>query len=778
MGSVPTAILPQELPDTTARVVFVPVRHHSPACARMVRELARELRPDAVLIEGPSDFNDRMAELLLPHRLPIAIYTYARLGELRRGAYYPFCAYSPEWQAIQTAGELGIPARFIDLPWSGMAAEEPAASHLYADGELRFSDYVKALCERVGVQDFDTLWDTLFEIDRDVPARTLLERCHHYCAHARELDRHVSELDLRREAFMAQQVRSALEEFEGQVMVVTGGFHSRALLERLRNPDAFPPLEPSRAPAGELETGIALTPYSYERLDSLTGYDSGMPNPGFYHHVWQDREAGRGETHRRLLREVVAELRRRGQRFSTADLIAVETTAQALASLRGHAEVWRADLLDGILGALVKDDLEAGGRHPFLDAVHAVFRGGERGRLAEGAGIPPLVADIQRAVQAHDLEPKIVDRSVDVDLAAPEGLARSRVLHRLAGLDIPGYVRTGGTDLTTREDLSTLTETWRIRWSPEFEAGCVEASLYGSSLEEAAAARLRELADGLERDAAGAALLLLRARLMGLPELAPGFHDRLVRLIREDGAFEGVTGALGHLLYLYRYDDLLGGAGDARTGELLAEAWSRGLWLLESMGRPQEEGKALLDGIKALIHTHESCGHALDLGREELLAVLGRIAGEDAQTSLMRGAASGALWSLGEADPEAVLAGITFCAAPDRLGDYLTGLFYLARETVQRHPELVLSIDGVLAAYSDEAFLEALPALRLAFSFFTPREKHYMAGTLLEALGLAAADPLAGLEVGPEVAAQALAVEAQVMRMRELYGLRGGHAGG
>ena len=28
--------------------------------------------------------------------------------------------------------------------------------------------------------------------------------------------------------------------------------------------------------------GIALTPYSYERLDSLTGYEAGMPNPGFY----------------------------------------------------------------------------------------------------------------------------------------------------------------------------------------------------------------------------------------------------------------------------------------------------------------------------------------------------------------------------------------------------------------------------------------------------------------------------------------------------------------
>jgi len=30
------------------------------------------------LIEGPSDFNDRIDELLLPHELPVAIYSYGR----------------------------------------------------------------------------------------------------------------------------------------------------------------------------------------------------------------------------------------------------------------------------------------------------------------------------------------------------------------------------------------------------------------------------------------------------------------------------------------------------------------------------------------------------------------------------------------------------------------------------------------------------------------------------------------------------------------------------
>src|SRR5262245_23072032 len=78
--------------STSGPLVFVPVRHHSPACARAVLVLVRELRPAAVLIEGPSDFNERLDELYLPHTLPIAIYSYVRLGDdLRRGAFYPFC---------------------------------------------------------------------------------------------------------------------------------------------------------------------------------------------------------------------------------------------------------------------------------------------------------------------------------------------------------------------------------------------------------------------------------------------------------------------------------------------------------------------------------------------------------------------------------------------------------------------------------------------------------------------------------------------------------------
>ena len=95
--------------------------------------------PTAVLIEGPSDFNDRIGELALDHRLPIAIYCVGRAGRrAARGAYHPFCVHSPEWQALRAGFEIGADVRFIDLPWAAIAGRREA-EHRYGDDELRRS---------------------------------------------------------------------------------------------------------------------------------------------------------------------------------------------------------------------------------------------------------------------------------------------------------------------------------------------------------------------------------------------------------------------------------------------------------------------------------------------------------------------------------------------------------------------------------------------------------------------------------------------------------------
>ena len=821
--------------DLDAPVVFFPVRHHSPAAARLVRSLALQFQPKAILIEGPADFNTKIHELALPHQLPIAIYSYVTLPNgNRRGAFYPYCVYSPEWQALQVAQELDIPAQFIDLPWADLVqlelaetdSDRHATSHRYADDRpLRQSQYIQLLGQQLGIEGLDNIWDHLFEIDPDLSLETYLERCHQFCFSCRALGT-VEESDLHREAYMTQHIHHTLEQMGGPILVVTGGFHSHPLYEAIEEsqkadeskakgrrqkaegpihhspftihhsklgtqnselPNSLTPELPN-SPIPELPHSPppSLTPYSYERLDGLTGYNAGMTSPGFYHHVWhhqptvsiqnpkskiQNPKSQPFSLSQTVLADVVQLLRDRDQPINTADLIAVESMANGLAALRGHAQVWRQDLLDGIVGALIKESVEQS--NPFLSAVYDVLRGDGRGQLAPGTSLPPLVQDIQNQLTRYGIVPDGSMKQIRLELR--QDLDQSRVLHQLRVLGIAGFHYQGGTDFSQRDDLVQPWESWELHWSPMVEGSCIEAAIYGSTLTEAAEARLLEQAQDVEREAEAAALLLLDASLMGLSRVGQPLRERLLTLIRADGNFLGVTKALGHLLYLYRYDDVLGAAENGVTDQLLGDAYHRGLWLLDTLGKPSGNEALLVTGVRSLLETAERCGAELGLDRQELMDVFQRVSQDRHQLPLLRGATIGGLWTLDSVPLDYLEHTLNAMASPQHIGDFLTGLFALAREVVQRYPDLLRQVDQVIQTFDDPTFLAALPALRLAFTYFTPREKHTLAQTLTQTWTPegSSISPLSPLSVNPEIVAQVMAFEAQLQKTLNRYGLRG-----
>jgi hypothetical protein len=478
-----------------------------------------------------------------------------------------------------------------------------------------------------------------------------------------------------------------------------------------------------------------------------------------------------------MLAKACGLLRARKQLVSTADLIAVESMARGLANLRGHRAVWRQDLLDGVIAAAIKDEMSGGGGHPFLDAVHEALRGDQRGRLAAGTALPQIVADIQKQISEHGLEPKREPRVVGLDLYRAEDLAHVRVLHQLGILRISGFVLVGcalACPSNKNQAFGKLKHTvqaqeqWNLRWSPEFHANCIEAAMYGATLSDASRARLAELAQGMERSASGAAGLLLESCLMGHLDLAREFHARLVELLREDGDFVSVGAALATLLYIYRYDDVLGSAGLAGVGDILVEAYDRALWLLEGCGAAQGQEREVIQAVRTLRDTLERCGSALGLDRGEFVTVLRRTIAASRWATL-RGALTGALWSLSAATLEDVGADLPRTSDPQQLGDFLVGLFHVAREVLQRNPELLAEIDRLVQEMDHEDFLVALPPLRLAFSVYTPREKDHLVGTLL-----GDGVPAPELAVPASLAAGHLAWEARLLDEMARHGIRGG----
>lgn len=95
--------------------------------------------------------------------------------------------------------------RFIDKPWHQLEQRD-AEPHRYKDRDATMTDAIGELCERLGVESFDELWDVLFELDAELDA--YLRRAHLLCAQLRA-QQPPSPQDIEREAFMARPTTSA-----------------------------------------------------------------------------------------------------------------------------------------------------------------------------------------------------------------------------------------------------------------------------------------------------------------------------------------------------------------------------------------------------------------------------------------------------------------------------------------------------------------------------------------------------------------------------------------
>lgn len=98
------------------RVNIFGVRHHGPGSARSLVSALEALKPDCLLIEGPPEGDSVLEMAAHPKtRPPVALLVYAP-DQPRWSAFYPFAAFSPEWQAIRYALRTRTPVRFMDLP--------------------------------------------------------------------------------------------------------------------------------------------------------------------------------------------------------------------------------------------------------------------------------------------------------------------------------------------------------------------------------------------------------------------------------------------------------------------------------------------------------------------------------------------------------------------------------------------------------------------------------------------------------------------------------------
>ena len=658
------------------------VRHHSPAASLVLSELLRARNPKMVLIEGPSDFNNRIQEMALGHSLPFSIYSYlCREDGERYGVFYPFCENSPEWIALDWAFKNKRQVFFIDLPLAVLSSikrelnRSEFSLQAYTDAQIRKSQYIEILCRRLGVDSFDDLWDELFEVQPSWDVSEFITRFDLFCFQSRELENLDPEDDAR-EAFMATEIARHLSGCKMEdALVICGGFHKSALLARLEKGNFISQdLKESYFQAECIKTrGLALSPYSDARMDALTGYESGLPGPAFYREVFRARREKVAFNADMLLGELVLALRKKGHAFSTADLIAAKTSSRCLADLRAHADVWRRDLLDGLRTALVKEEVSLGEKHPVLQVLQEVYRGNRIGKLAKGTQRPPLVEDICSRLESYSIFPEKTEKKLQLNLRDSAERELSRLLHCLCLLSIPGFKLNDFTDMKHRHDLSTVTETWVIVWIPEFEAMLIEASHFGPDLEQACATAILEQMKKIERRVGDAASLVLDAALCGLGKELDVLEKTFLELIRLCPDFKDASIALNHLLYLSKYDTVLEFKSEHFLAVALEETWRMAIYLLEFSSPVGNEEQFFLDGLRALLACTGIKSEETAYPKQELIDVLLRYYQDTGRSPLSRGAVLACLVRLRSLEPDTVLASMKSFATPDKTGDFQIG---------------------------------------------------------------------------------------------------------
>ncbi len=732
--------------DLSQPLLLFPVRHHSPVCAWQLVRTIRDYAPDIILIEGPENANDLIPVLTDEEtRLPAALYCFykdrnklvSEEGKDYR-CYYPFLEASPEYAAMAEGKKLGIPTRFMDLPYSEIliqtagfrrACSKEEKQSYADDAYLVHSRFYEKLCEKTALRSFEEFWEKYFEIGGlRLSAGAFAAQMHAYCILTRQ-ETPEKELEedgcLVRERHMAVRIREAGAQY-GKVLAVTGGFHSLGLWKLLQQGNPAP--VPMHSFSDELQSCYPIA-YSYEAADALSGYASGMLHPGFYDEICRKLmacdapERIYSEQCLELLVRTAKESARRDIPVSIADVKAAYGLMEGLAALRGAKECGLFEVYDGVTGALIKGEMTLATSQP-LDILGKLATGAAGGSIGDKSHVPPLIADFESQCSRFGLKSRTaVPQQSELSLfTSQKHMEMSRFFHRMEFLGT-GFTRMlKGPDLHSGKDRSRVREIWKYCRTPQVDAVLIEHTTDGVTLEEAcrtaAAVRLRE-----NRSCERAAQIAVDCFLMDVT-LASREERLMEEILAEDGDFFSLGQGLYYFDMLNELHELYGVEDDAMLRRI-SQCFSKLTALLPSMaGVAEEHGQACIRICRLL---YGIAGRTLPERREELEQALLSMTRREKKEPSVYGAVMGLLYAMDSsrcrAAEEAMLGYLQGSLPLQKQGAlYLKGLFATARDIALTDSRFLQMTDELIAHMEYEDFMEILPSLRLAFSDFTPAE--------------------------------------------------------
>ncbi|MFF3732958.1 DUF5682 family protein [Streptomyces sp. NPDC002476] len=735
------------------------------------------------------------------------------LGDPRRSAGAPGPVREPDGsEAVRP--EADAPLSVVGALDAGPdTGPDPAPG----DGTARVRrSYTEALADAGTGRDGDDLWDRAVEVLAPGCAPDAVRRAALGVGWALRADAVVPAADLAREERMRQVIASASADGR-RVAAVIGAFHAPALLAstetdagaeagagtagasgatgRAAVPSGGPRGAGPRtwgsgpdtagvwAAGGTGEDGAAATegsavtslvPYSFDLLDSRSGYPAGIRDP-----LWQQAvltTAGDPERIREAAADAVTglcrEMRRSGHTAGTGEAAETLRLACDLAALRGLPAPGRGELLEAVTTVLGQGEPLGRGR-ALARALEAVFVGTARGRISPHAprsGLGPSVeAELAELRLPRPDDPDRRDLRLD-PLRSPLDGRREVLLQRLL---VIGASYGEPLDVASTGDGTVLGTRWRVTWTPSVPARLDLAGVRGVTAAQAAAGTLAATArhEAAEGGPTPAQILtgLTAAARCGLPELVDARLNEASAVLPHSADLPELLQALD-LLEGLRRGHYPGTMQDTRTTagaltEEVLEAAVRSLPGLAGSDSGADAGAlvALADRTAA-----RHLGLRLDRSLAELAAE---------GSPLIQGAAL-AVRVLLDLDDAAGLgertAGwIDGATAPDTrraLAKRLAGLLTAAGPLLQASPDALAVLMDRVDALADQDFLDRLPALRGGFDTLAPAARDRLLTTVTERLG----DRLdLSLDAPPELLALWAAADAAGSAALKALGLPG-----
>ncbi|QND59087.1 DUF5682 family protein [Mesorhizobium huakuii] len=708
-----------------SEVSYFGIRHHGPGSTASLVEALQELKPVAVLIEGPADASALLPLLARPEmQPPVALLCYPE-DDPASTSFWPFAEFSPEYQATLWAVANNATVRFIDLPSSARVApaeatQEAEADETKAEAEIEVAPHLRdpigTLAQAAGYEDGESWWADI--IEQNPEPGPIFAAIADAMTTLREGEGPLAEFEAKREAHMRLEIAAARKEFDGPIAVVCGAFHVPAL-------QATRPLKEDQALLKGLarrKSTMTWAPWTGPRLALGFGYGAGVVAPGWCKHLWRTR--GRHDAATLWLAMIAAVLRAKGHMVSTASLIEAERLARTLAVIRERPKPGFEELRDAAIAALFN------GEAVLWALVEAeLLLGADVGEIPPDTPLAPLIEDLQRNQKTARLKPEALERELSVDLRSESGLFRSTLLHRLNVLGVHwGKLTDSG------RSRGTFRERWTLSWEPEYAVRLVENLVHGPTIEKAANGRLIQMI-GASTSLDALAALVQGAITANLSEASTaGLAALEERAARSSECLE-ILASVPPLADIIRYGEARK-TETARLSGLLERLIVEGGIALVYAARDldAQASSALVGAMRKAdeaIKLVEPEQDVLDAWRNGLAAVLDG----SRSTALVAGCAAHLLYEAGHLSADAAAGLIARRLSPGtpvaEAAGFFEGFFSTAGQRLIYDEGLRGAVDAWLKSLDEDAFIAHLPLLRRVFSHLDSMERRRLIEAVL-----------------------------------------------